>query len=46
LGTRPGSGIRELELFASPSVRRQVEAMGIELMSYGELVQDTRRAAA
>jgi predicted glycoside hydrolase/deacetylase ChbG (UPF0249 family) len=46
LGPRPGSGQRELELFASPAVRKRVEAMGIELISYADLEQETRRAAA
>jgi chitin disaccharide deacetylase len=45
-GPRAGSGLRELELFSSPAVRRRVEAMGIELMSYAELGQEKRRAAA
>jgi chitin disaccharide deacetylase len=46
LGSRPGAGQRELELFASPELRERVQAMGIELISYADLEPETRRAAA
>ncbi len=46
LGPRPGSGQRELELFSSPLIRRRVEQMGFELISYTDLVQERHRAAA
>ncbi len=46
LGTRPGSGLKERELFASPFVRRRIEALGIELISYAGLTQETQTAAA
>lgn len=46
LGPRPGSGARELELLASPSLRRHIEAMGVELISYSELIEEKKFAAA
>jgi hopanoid biosynthesis associated protein HpnK len=46
LGPRPGSGLRELALLSSGSIRRKIEAMGIELMSYADLVAEIKRAAA
>jgi hopanoid biosynthesis associated protein HpnK len=46
LGPKLGSGERERELLCSPALRQQVERMGIELISYAELAQETRKAAA
>ena len=46
LGPKPGSGERERELFSSAALRKHVENLGIELMSYADLGQETRRAAA
>ncbi len=44
LGPRPGSGQRELELFASADLRQAAQSMGIELISYAEL--ETARSIA
>ncbi len=46
LGTRPGAGQRELRLLASPALRRRVQAMGIDLISYGDLQAEPQSATA
>jgi chitin disaccharide deacetylase len=46
LGTRPGSGARELELLLSPAVRDCVRDNGIVLTSYNDLYAGTRAATA
>ena len=46
LGPRPGSGHAELEVVASPEAARKVEAYGIELISYADLICVEQRAAA
>jgi hopanoid biosynthesis associated protein HpnK len=46
LGPRPGSGHRELQLLASPALRRRIEVMGIELISYADVEHGAQKAAA
>jgi len=46
LGPRPGSRHRELQLLASPALRRRIEAMGIELISYSDVEHGAQKAAA
>jgi chitin disaccharide deacetylase len=46
LGPRSGSGHRELQLLASPALRRRVQAMGIDLISYSDIEHGAQRAAA
>jgi hopanoid biosynthesis associated protein HpnK len=49
LGPRSGSGEQELALLASASLRRRVEALGVELISYSDLAAEAKakwRAAA
>jgi hypothetical protein len=46
LGPRAGSGEAERELLGSPKARRKMEAHGVELITYADLVRVEQRAAA